>query len=322
MLNYEEFKTALEKEVKSRLPIDYSQAEVRYEKVSKVGYDYDGMTFAFESDNKYTINPIINISSAYEEYLEGKSIAVLSDRLAEGYIEAKRTAPTIGFVENMFEFNNVRDRISARLINTEFNREFLETVPHKDVDDLSLVYTVVWSDTANMLSTTVITEKLMKTWGADLEAIHKEAMENISKREFLLADIAEITSGVPVRKQTIDDIDLSSALVPWYVLTTPTRHSGAVLATEPKIMNKITEQLGSVYVIPSSVDEVILVPEWAVPEPEKLLESVRDTNYEIVPLQDQLSDNIYMFEVGGKELQLVDIDGQNKSKDKDRGFDR
>lgn len=329
MLNYEDFKNVVEKEVKRRLPIEYKQADVRYERISKVGYDYDGLSFMLKSENGISkrVSPVLNISSAYQEYLNGEAIDTLMDTLAEMYLEASHQTPIVGSVtEDIFEYDKIKDRIGARLINTEYNRAYLETVSHKDIADLSLVYTVVVSEDMNSQATLVIPKELMETWGVDLETVHNKAMENITGKKILFQNLEDVSvsvmTGVSIPDIDIDDIDLNDYSTPMFVMTTYNKRFGAVLAAEPNTMSKITEKLGSVYVLPSSVDEVIIVPKWAGIDPVGLTQMVRDINYSDVAPHDQLSDNIYEFDVGSKELQIVDVDGQDKSKDKDRGFDR
>ena len=66
------------------------------------------------------------------------------------------------------------------------------------------------------------------------------------------------------------------------------------MAINPKTMDRITAKLGDVYVIPSSVDETLIVPKSAVDDVQQLVDMVTQVNANEVKPEDQLSNNIYL----------------------------
>ena len=77
-------------------------------------------------------------------------------------------------------------------------------------------------------------------------------------------------------------------------------------------MDRITAKLGEVYVIPSSVDETLIVPKRYVDDLEGLQKMVRDINASEVRPEDQLSNNIYEYDPKTHSLKIAG-DGQTQS---------
>lgn len=79
-------------------------------------------------------------------------------------------------------------------------------------------------------------------------------------------------------------------------------------------MDRITAKFGEVYVIPSSVDETLIVPKRFVDDVESLGKMVREINANDVRPEDQLSNNIYEYDSKTQSLKIVG-GGQTQSED-------
>ena len=76
-----------------------------------------------------------------------------------------------------------------------------------------------------------------------------------------------------------------------------------------KVMDAITAKFGEVYVLPSSVDEVLIMPKSAALDHEMdiqdLARMVQQVNVEAVRPEDRLSDNVYEYDSQTQSLILV-----------------
>lgn len=84
---------------------------------------------------------------------------------------------------------------------------------------------------------------------------------------------------------------------PLYVLSNVEKNYGASMITQPEVLQKL-EQLfpEGFYVLPSSVHEVLIVPDNGEFDPRILGEMVREVNQKEVDRQEVLSDRVYSYD--------------------------
>lgn len=91
-----------------------------------------------------------------------------------------------------------------------------------------------------------------------------------------------------------------------YVLTNEAGTLGASALYYPDVKEKAAELMGSgYYVLPSSIHEVILVPDTAGHDVKDLCEMVKQANRTVVEPQDILSDSVYHYDRETRDLSRV-----------------
>ena len=107
---------------------------------------------------------------------------------------------------------------------------------------------------------------------------------------------------------------------PLYVATTEREMYGAGVLAVPSFFDDAAEKLdGNFYVLPSSVHEILLLPDRFAPEPQLLKEMVQDVNANEVDPKDRLSDNVYHYDAKERIFELAEKYErrmEEKSKDK------
>ena len=79
-----------------------------------------------------------------------------------------------------------------------------------------------------------------------------------------------------------------------YVLTNPQQNVGSGLITNNKILRHILDTVGEdIYVLPSSIHELIIIPASFSDDEKYLTEMVHDINQSMVEPQERLSNDIY-----------------------------
>ena len=66
--------------------------------------------------------------------------------------------------KKILSYEGVKDRIVFKLINTEKNREFLKTVPHTDILDLSVVFYALLEVSREGAAMMTICENHLRQW--------------------------------------------------------------------------------------------------------------------------------------------------------------
>lgn len=91
-----------------------------------------------------------------------------------------------------------------------------------------------------------------------------------------------------------------------FVLTNPCRNYGAACLLYPDIMDMIGMMMGeSFYILPSSIHELILVPQSKGLEKTEMEELVKEVNETQVKDEDQLSEHVYFYDRNMKGLFIL-----------------
>ncbi len=313
-LNYSQFKIEAAAKIKSYLPEEYQDYKVEIQPIVKSAVKYDAL-FVKPVNETINVTPSLNLSDAYDEYRNGKSFEAIMHELA--YIRASVSMSIPGFSkEDVVNYNWVKDKIYPRLINTGMSEEYLSNKPHKDIEDLSVVYTIRFSSDERGIASAAITYDLLDLYGVDKDTIHKQAMSNLAKEKPKFMNIADMLFKPNAKEKKIENIYPEDYEVPFFVLSSQNGTCGAVMVLNPKLMDAITKNFGDVYVVPSSVHEVLIVPQHVMPA-NLLAKMCTEINSREVPDQDVLSNNIYEFDAYTHSLSIAEGIEENLDIDDD-----
>ena len=302
-LTYAQFKIEAAAKIKNYLPEEYQDYKVEIQPIVKSAVKYDAL-FVKPVNETINVTPSLNLSDAYDEYRNGKSFEAIMHELA--YIRASVSMSIPGFSkEDVVNYNWVKDKIYPRLINTGMSEEYLSNKPHKDIEDLSVVYTIRFSSDERGVASAAITYDLLDLYGVDKDTIHKQAMSNLAKEKPKFMNIADMLFKPNAKEKKIENIYPEDYEVPFFVLSSQNGTCGAVMVLNPKLMDAITKNFGDVYVVPSSVHEVLIVPQHVMPA-NLLAKMCTEINSREVPDQDVLSNNIYEYDAETHSLSVAE----------------
>ena len=309
-MNYDEFKKKVFDNIKDHLSEEYQDYEMKFQDVKKSsGRSYEALMIS-PKDKNTSVVPALNLTEAFRKYENGSEFEDILNDLAD----VRMTAYLPDFnKEDVFDYDKVKDRIVPRLINTAVNEEYLADKPHKDIEDLSIVYAVRVSEDEQGFAEAVITNDMAEMWGVEQEELHERAMDNIAERPPIFENIESVLFGKREELE-IEDIEPEKYDMPFFILTNQQKTTGAVMALNPKTMDRITAKFGDVYVIPSSVHETLIVPKSAVDDVQALEKLVRQVNENDVRPEDQLSDHVYEYDSATHTLKIAGT-GQNQGED-------
>ena len=244
--------------------------------------------------NGLNLSPTVYLNSYYEDYLDGECIRNAAGRLVKDYMAAlPEEGIDIGFFE---DYEEVRKRLSFKLISSELNEELLESIPHLPFLDLEIAfyYSV---DVGKMDGGAILVRKThMEHWGVKTEDLMRDSMENAPKilpgtcREIcnLMESICPEKAGMLTEE--LRDLNL-------YVLSNERLTLGAAVMLYPGKMEEVSELLGSnVYIIPSSIHEIIVLSDRNETDLTYLKDMIKVINRTQIAPQDVLSDSLYYFD--------------------------
>ena len=176
------------------------------------------------------------------------------------YQEFKEALKSEVEAQLLHDYGDAKENMYCYAIDAGRNAERLMDVPHELHGGFALVARLgnPWAEDGVLKEMSVLVDnQLMNSWGVDRETLLKDAMENsmdkLPATLTPLGGVLEQMTGIPS-----PDMD-----VPLYVLTNQASFHGAGTLFYPGQMEKIAEEMGSFYVLPSSMHEILLLPDAA-----------------------------------------------------------
>ena len=244
-----------------------------------------------------TLSPTVYLNHFYEEYLEGRPLhSILSEIAATLSSEVPELEVNTCLYDN---YDAIRHQIIFRLVNYERNEELLTSCPYLPFCDLAITFRwLVHSDSSGIASA-LITNKEMELWNITLEELYQTASINtrrlfpatIQPIQQLLSEYLDKDADIQeLLDQTPDELQL-------FILSNEPRINGSTSMIYDGILADFAKKIKKdLYILPSSIHEVLLMPATKEIEEQALLNLVRDANRTVVGLPDILSDSIYRFD--------------------------
>lgn len=209
-----------------------------------------------------------------------------------------------GVVENITNFEAIKEHLIIRAINYTDNSTALEYCIYRRVEDIALCLYLVVNDGATMLNTTKVTRDLFNQWGeavADEEAIWQLAMVNtqVFAPPRLYTDLSSILQ----RKKDVgifmrDDfkMTLKNSPIPMpLVLTTTRQINGAVALFYPGVQERLAELLkNSYYIAFTSIHEAHIHPYGSL-RPSAIRDNLLDT-IKAFPAEETLTRRVFFYD--------------------------
>lgn len=231
---------------------------------------------------------------------------------------------------NLLNFEEIKDKIIFQLVNTEQNKEFLKTIPHRDFLDLSIIYKILIDDDKDkeIIRKCTINNGIMKCYNITEEEIYNLAMKNTKK---LLPPtcipLRDVLMKMMGAGNYFNEFPYDFLTPGMYIISNKTQIDGAGSILYDDILEEMAEKFDSdFYILPSSVHEFIAVPVVdGDNDVTQLSELVPTVNQSELELEERLSNNIYRYNRDTKEITLESNSKErldfNKNDD-DLDFDR
>lgn len=308
-MSYDQFLEEVKTAVQGELGIGY---DVRTQKITKNnGVVLDGLIIG-EAGKK--IAPTMYLNPYYTRFKQGMS---LKDILAEVISEYRESSNIVfGDMKRLLDFNNLKDRVVYKLVQRETNQELLGEIPAFEFLDLAVVFYLILDENKGGQMTALIRNSHMATWGTTKEELYRLAKKNtpellppvIKTIKEIMCDMLKEHLGDFYMDELLDDLlEEDSERKPFYVLSNEKQINGAgCLLYEDCLKKFAEEQNADVIILPSSVHEVILLPDKGDMDYAELQEMVSQINRNEVPEEDVLSDGVYKYSRRNCGISLIE----------------
>ena len=256
------------------------------------GCEMDGLVIMEKGKD---IAPTIYLDSFYELYTNGENIKNIIRQIEVIYEQNKNN---VTFDVNILKhFDTIKDKIVYKVVNYRSNEKLLEQVPHKRILDLAVVFYCLLDNEYGRSATALIYNNNLKNWNVTIDDVYKAALKNTP--DLLHCKISSMAAlfekcGVNVDGEEVDLKDYVPSDM--YVLTNESKLNGAACILYENVLYDFAQKLGAdLYILPSSVHEVILLPKLSMFEKDELVNMVKEVNTEGVAADEVLSDHVYEY---------------------------
>lgn len=143
----------------------------------------------------------------------------------------------------------------------------------------------------------------LNRWGISTDVLLRDASaSSIRMHPAFFAPLRQIL-GLPAQAE--------SGEIPMYVLSCIDARFGASVLLYPHVIPTVADRLGDdIYIIPSSVHELLILRAGDVEDPQGLIEIIREVNRTEVSPGEILSDSLYAYERGSGGFTRLTVSGQ------------
>ena len=312
-LNYEEFKERIKDDIKEYMDEKYKDCEVVIRKVNKTNREVDGLNM-LDIPGLKNATPTLYVNDLYEKYEKTGDYEEVA-RMAAETMEYGIKSFNSQIKEECLDTSKLKDKVFFSLINAEQNRELLNTVPHREFEDLAIVYRWNIGAGSDGVYTNLVDNDLAKKEGLIENDLYNAANKNTKELFPVLVKnmnefISEIMFGdselsgemeeefKEVMMETQDERSM-------YVITNESKLFGATSMLYEETLYELAEKIGSDrYILPSSIHEVIAVSA-DFGSPDELAEMVYEINMDQVDINDRLSNQVYCYDKDLRTLRLA-----------------
>lgn len=279
----------------------HPEANVSTINVNKSMVTLTGLHIAKAGQN---IMPTIYLEHFYEAYASGgKSISEICDEIDKIY---ETPIPDFGDISELLKYENCKGKIIAKVLPFVGNEEFLKDKPYEMVADLAVTYAVANAN-AEEGAYIDINNHILNMWNVDVSELRAFALENgneditfMSMMDMLMSIETDSVPGAPSMDELEEYMECHQN-EGMYVLSNTSKHYGAGVLLNTKILDKLEELVGEYYIVPSSIHEVLIVPQGTI-ELEALREMVVEVNANEVAPNERLSDSVYGYDTLKKSI--------------------
>lgn len=251
------------------------------------------------------VSPNFYLQDYYDKYLTGQSL----DRLAEEILDywEKVGELSAGKAPSML-FEDCCHKIVYRLVNGEKNQELLERIPYVPFMDLAIIFYVLVSRDDQGISSVRISNDMMERWQIDTRTLLQWAEKNT--KGFFPERCSPLSSLLEHllfhNGEHVPDFQAPATSEP-YILTNSNGINGASAWLYPDVPEKLADYFGiNYYILPSSIHELLILPDAQQFTREELLGMVAQVNRDCVLPEEVLSENIYYYDIEKKKVRVYE----------------
>lgn len=294
-MDYETFKQEFAEDIKEKLSQKgYGEVETNFHNIEKTNQNYEAISVVPAGGN---IGVNYNIENAFASYEHsGDYEGVLAS--AAGAIASGLDQVPVVNVNALMNYEIMKEKLSVEVISAEVNEELLAKVPHDRIEDLAVVYRFIMESNEDGRASILVNNDLIERMGVTREQLRADALENSPEiRPAVIQGMNEVMKEMmgPEAYEMFGIPDDTEEMM--FIATVPDKNSGAGVLAYQDFMDQAAEKIGGdFFILPSSIHEILLVPDDGQKGADELKAMVMDVNATQVSPEERLSDNVYHYD--------------------------
>lgn len=239
------------------------------------------------------------LNGYYNNYENGKeNIATITESILSSYLDKRVSGKSfdLDFIKNK---ENILSKVFYRIVNETRNNDLMTYAPYSkfiDGSDMIVTYAILVEENDEAgIASVLVTNQIMDTYDISMCEL-MEAASNNTPNSFPVTfqNITQVLSAM----MGIDELSIPlEDELPIWVLSNINNLNGASVIMYKKTLQDISNKLhGSFYILPSSVHELLCIPDEGNINPESLYEMVSCVNLTEVGPTDFLSDIVLYYD--------------------------
>lgn len=195
---------------------------------------------------------------------------IISSKIVKDYFDSIRERDKYTkMVDNIKDWNIIKDNLRLKIINTKLNKEILTDIPHNNFEDLSLI---ILATIPEISASVKVNLQLLNMWNKTFEEVFEIATKNTYK-DVLIQNMSDIQKNLVISnfvaqgyneeeaKKEAENLVSQMGGEDMIVITNSNKIFGAVNGFNPENIIKAMDILecDDVVIIPSSIHEVIVI---------------------------------------------------------------
>ncbi len=313
-MDYTEFKDQIVEDLKERFAERGTEMDISINTVNKLNESYEAITIKPVGES---IGVNMPVSKFYDQLDNGKDYRDVLDKMIdviEGGLENKPDIDTGALTD----YSQMKDKLAMEVVSSKTNAEMLEKIPHENIEDMAVVYRFILQSNDDGRASILVTNQMMDTMGVTHDQLRQDALENAPKiKPLVISGMSEVMMELVGVEQAemmgIVPVDPKDEQM--FVATVPDKiHGAGVLAYKDFLEQAAERAGGDFFIIPSSIHELLIVPDNGQMDLASLESMVRDVNATQVAPEDKLTDSVYhydsrekVFELGSKFVERQEL---------------
>lgn len=249
-----------------------------------------------------SICPQIYLDGYYNHFIQGRNFDEIIEDILDTYSDSMmNTDVSLEWINDKEAFLS---KVAFKLINRDMNLEMLENIPYEPVvGDLVKVFYLVVSMNGDG-GTILVHNGLIERIGISLEELSASATKNTPV--LLPVEMMRIETALAQMMDSSEDEFPMCTNVGMHIITNQRKVFGAAVLCYEGLMTEVCNKLGgSIYIIPSSTHEIIVLRADNSDDVEYLTNMIREVNETQVALEERLSDHLYYYDAISQTLSVA-----------------
>ena len=301
MRDFEGFCMDVEREIGEYLPSSLDVDDIRIQNVEKPNLGTRAaLSVRLEGQ---VAAPLIYMDRFYDMYQAGMPEDEVMSRIADETAGALKEIPIIpDYMNRIDSWDTVKDHLIIDAMGVSQNRDRLPDIPHRISGDIACVCRIDAGGTGTIL----VSSSLAARWNVPEDQIFETAVSNSMKvRPAEFSSMEDLLAGLRADEPSGESWDPEDPDQMLGVLTTKDRVKGACTIFYPDVQEKLaalSEKVGDLYIIPSSVHELLAIPAGTGAKEEELNQMIHEINESCVDPAERLSDFVHKFNSRTRKL--------------------